>query len=170
MTHTITQLIDHMALMKCPEHGYECPLFAEAIRALRLVAVPTDPIPAPHNGVETSVAAARRPSNVLRFGTQRHRVMNVLRYAGPEVDGRIAIKPGADGLTAAAIADHLSMSRNQVATRLGECHDAGWVEYVTDSDGKIVTAPTGPDDNGDRGRVHRLTPLGRAALARIKQR
>lgn len=98
---------------------------------------------------ETSQKAARRVSNRVRFGTQRHRCMDAL----------------ADGaLTAAEVADRIGLSRNQTATRLGELREAGFVAYLV-MNGARVTRPTGPNDEG---LLHRLTTAGREALEDIK--
>lgn len=97
---------------------------------------------------ETSVKAARRPSNIPRFGSQRWQALYILQNAGP--------------MTCAELADRLSKSRNQTATRLGECREVGLVEWCRDENGNIVTRPTGPNDEG---RVQRITLAGRMALA-----
>jgi hypothetical protein len=94
------------------------------------------------NHPETSRRAARRPSNTVRFGTQRYKALTVL-LSGPK--------------TAAEVADRLDISRNQTATRLGECRDRHLVEYVRDDEGNFVTRPTGPTDEGI---VQRITALG----------
>lgn len=97
---------------------------------------------------ETSKKAAKSPSNVLRFGTQRHRALQVLDTGS---------------LTAAEVAARIGVSRNQTATRLLELHRAGLVRYLL-ADGQRVTRPTGPSDEG---LVHEITAAGRAALGRV---
>ena len=99
---------------------------------------------------ETSRAAARSASNRLRFGTQRHALLRLLS------DHRRS--------TAAALADALGMSRNQVATRLGECREAGWVTYSRDESGAVLTAPTSSDSEG---AVQEITLVGICELARV---
>ena len=96
---------------------------------------------------ETSKKAARTPSNVVRFGTQRHLVLCLLGSSGP--------------MTAAEVALQADLSRNQTATRLGECRDAGLVRYVRDANGNFITRPTGPTDEG---RLQEITPAGIAAI------
>lgn len=98
------------------------------------------------NHPETSQRAARRPSNVVRFGTQRWRVLEALA-AGP--------------MTAAELAARVGLSRNQTATRLGECRDANLVAYLRDDKGEFVLRPTGPRD---LGIVQEITLTGLAAL------
>lgn len=94
---------------------------------------------------ETSKKAARAPSNVVRFGTQRHRALEALRE-GP--------------MTAAQVADKIKVSRNQTATRLLELHRGGLVKYLL-VDGKRLTRSTGQNDEG---LVHELTLAGHFAL------
>lgn len=96
---------------------------------------------------ETSQRAARAPANRIRFGSQRHSVLLLLRNYGDQ--------------TAAEIAERMGMSRNQVATRLGECRKLEWVAYVTDETGKPVTRQT---SKNDEGRVQTLTVKGHRKL------
>lgn len=107
-----------------------------------------DPIPGAvgHNHPETSRAAARSAANRVRFGSQRYRILELLTITGP--------------MTAAQIADRLGTSRNQTATRLGECRDAGWVDYARDSWGQVITAPTSADAEG---MVQEITEAGHLA-------
>lgn len=95
---------------------------------------------------ETSRAAARSTANRVRFGSQRYRILDLLLGGGP--------------MTAAQIAERLGMSRNQAATRLGECRDAGWVDYARDSWGRVITAPTSADAEG---MVQEITQAGQVA-------
>lgn len=95
----------------------------------------------------TSRRAAYRATNVVRFGSQRWKVLAALRDLGP--------------MTAAEVAPHLDRSRNQTATRLLELHDGGLVAYVRDDRNERVTRPT---SQHDEGLVHVITPLGVAAL------
>jgi len=96
---------------------------------------------------ETSRAAARSAPNRLRFKSQRANVLAVLLDHGPA--------------TAADIADRLGISRNQIATRLGELREVGWVDYARDSWGKVITAPTSSDSEG---MVQEITLTGECAL------
>jgi len=98
------------------------------------------------NHPETSRRAASRPSNTLRFNTQRYKVLAVL---------------SSGHATAAEVAERVALSRNQTATRLGECRQTGLVEWMRDDTGNFVTRPTGPTDDG---RVQRITALGIRAL------
>ena len=100
-----------------------------------------------HDHPETSHAAARSAPNRLKFNSQRFRILEVLAAHGPA--------------TAAQVADRLGMSRNQTATRLGECRDAGWVDYARNSSGKVITAPTSSDGEG---MVQEVTNDGWAAM------
>jgi DNA-binding transcriptional ArsR family regulator len=95
----------------------------------------------------TSKKAASSPTNILRNGTQRYKVIFNLANYGPQ--------------TAASIADRLGVSRNQIATRLQECREAGLVEYVIQDD-KYVTDKTSSDSEG---RVQQVTWAGLRALA-----
>lgn len=95
---------------------------------------------------ETSRAAAKSPANRVRFGSQRYLILDLLAGGGP--------------MTAADIAERLGASRNQTATRLGECRDAGWVDYARDSWGRVITAPTSADSEG---MVQEITQAGRRA-------
>jgi hypothetical protein len=99
---------------------------------------------------ETSQQAARAPSNRIKFGSQRHTVMQLLQTYGDQ--------------TAAEIADRIGMSRNQVATRLGECRKLEWVSYVIDITGHPKTRQTSSDSEG---RVQTLTTAGRQKLAEL---
>lgn len=96
---------------------------------------------------ETSQAAARSTPNRLRFKSQRANVLVALLDHGPA--------------TAADIADRLGISRNQIATRLGELRTIGWVDYARDSWGKVITAPTSSDAEG---MVQEITLAGEVAL------
>lgn len=100
---------------------------------------------------ETSQRAARVPSNRMKFGSQRHSIMLVLKTYGDQ--------------TAAEIADRIGVSRNQVATRLGECRTLEWVSYVVDATGQTVTRQTSSDAEG---RVQTLTTAGRQKLADLE--
>lgn len=95
----------------------------------------------------TSKDAARSASNRVRFNTQRYQVLECLSNHGPT--------------TAAQIADRLGMARNQVATRLGECREAGHVAYVLTSSGAVLTARTSADSEG---MVQEITTAGFEAL------
>ena len=118
---------------------------------------PTTPTPGAvgrkHPG--TSRAVAFNPFTIPQFGKQRHRCMLVLRPVYP------------DGLTAAEIAERVSIVRNQTATRLQELRDGGFVEYLTDDDGRIVERPTGPHADG---QVQRLTRKGMTTLVEMDRR
>lgn len=94
---------------------------------------------------ETSRRAAKAPSNAVRFGTQRHKAL-----------AAVAMRP----MTAAEVAAHINLSRNQTATRLLELHRAGLVKYLVE-DGERVTRSTG---HNDQGLVHEVTLSGRYAL------
>jgi DNA-binding MarR family transcriptional regulator len=83
----------------------------------------------------------------LRFNSQRFRVLEVLAAHGPS--------------TAARIADRLGMSRNQVATRLGECRAVGWVDYARNAAGAVITEPTSEDSDG---MVQEITSAGWLAM------
>jgi hypothetical protein len=99
---------------------------------------------------ETSQQAARAPSNRLKFGSQRHTVLLLLQTYGDQ--------------TAAEIADRIGMSRNQIATRLGECRKLEWVSYVIDNTGHPKTRKTSSDSEGC---VQTLTTAGRQKLAEL---
>jgi len=99
---------------------------------------------------ETSQQAARAPSNRIKQGSQRHTVLQLLQTYGDQ--------------TAAEIADRIGMSRNQVATRLGECRTLEWVSYVIDITGHPMTRQTSTDSEG---RVQTLTTAGRQKLAEL---
>lgn len=90
-------------------------------------------------------ATSKQAARSMRFGSQRHTVLGVV-IGTPS--------------TAAEVADRLGLSRNQVATRLGELRQAGYVTWATDDHGRIVERATGPSDTG---RVHRATLLGHGA-------
>lgn len=100
-----------------------------------------------HNHPDTSTKAARQPSNRPRFGSQRWHALRLLADHGP--------------MTAAEVATHLGISRNQAATRLGECRQIGLAAWARDTTNTIITRPTGPND---QGRVQRITDAGLAAL------
>ena len=96
---------------------------------------------------ETSRAAARSAPNRLRFESQRANVLAALLDHGPA--------------TAAATADRLGISRNQIATRLGELRAIGWVDYARDSRGAVLIAPTSSDSEG---MVQEITLAGEVAV------
>jgi hypothetical protein len=86
--------------------------------------------------------------------------------------GSVRYKPGtseqlAYGMTAAEVAAAVGLSRNQTATRLGECREVGFVEWARGEDGRVEERET--NASGDTGRVQRLTRLGRDALAGIQR-
>jgi hypothetical protein len=89
---------------------------------------------------------SRRAAATLRWGTQRYKVLAAL-----------ALSPK----TSAELAPYLNRSRNQTATRVLECREAGFVRAHT-IDGHNVTRATGPMDDG---QVWALTPAGLIALA-----
>ncbi len=64
--------------------------------------------------------------------------------------------------TADAVAAHLHRSPNQIATRLKELRDGGYVTYVVDDDGRRVRMPT---RTGRGAYLQRLTDAGRAWAA-----
>lgn len=66
--------------------------------------------------------------------------------------------------TVAEIADDIGMSRNQLATRMLELHQAGLAELVYDDDGNPCERATSARANG---RVHRASAHGRYVLAAI---
>ena len=100
---------------------------------------------------ETSHRAGRSNTNRIRFGTQRYRVLSVLEAQG--------------SLTAAEIAREIGLSRNQTATRILECREAGLVEYVRSSTGDYETRKTSADSDG---RVQTLTELGSRMLTEAR--
>lgn len=100
---------------------------------------------------ETSQRAARRPSNRIRFGTQRWQVLETLRHDGRQ--------------TAAEIAAEVGLSRNQTASRLHELREVGFVRCARDSDGQLLLRATGPKD---WGQVQEITEAGRRAIAVVK--
>jgi hypothetical protein len=100
---------------------------------------------ASHRSPATSKKAASR---TIGFGTERYIALNTLDRHGPN--------------NASEVTEHGRMkSKNQTATRLGELRTIGYVEYVRDSAGDKVEAPT---STGDTGFVQRITSAGRSAL------
>jgi hypothetical protein len=99
----------------------------------------------------TSHAAAKSPSNRVKFGSQRYRAMRLLSLHGP--------------MTAAQIADQLGISRNQVATRLGECRELGWVVYLKDESGQRVVRKTSADS---LGLVQKITSSGLSKIRGVE--
>lgn len=75
------------------------------------------------------------------------KVLRALQYRGP--------------LTARQVAESIDRTPNQAATRLLELHEDGFVTFAVDESGQVETRPT---TNGNTGRVHRITPLGEAAI------
>lgn len=115
------------------------------------------PLPDPHRPVDgkagrTHPSTSKRAAANVRYkvGSQKAKLVEALRLAG------IA------GLTAAEAAHFIGRSRNQTATRLLELHEDGWADFARDVNNKIIERPT--DDNGNMGRVHILSLLGRAEL------
>jgi len=88
-------------------------------------------------------AATARPG----LDTQRYRVLEVLAARGPG--------------TAKEVASVLGIAPNQIATRLLELREGGYVAYLLDDQGTIVERPTGPRDSG---LVQAITALGVAVL------
>ena len=100
----------------------------------------------------TSRSAAYTPSNVVRFGTQRHQCLAALRDRGPSTAARVALA--------------VNLSRNQTATRLGELREDGLVAYCRDDDGTYLTEQTSPNDEGI---VQTITPAGLLALRAVRE-
>jgi hypothetical protein len=88
---------------------------------------------------------SRRAAATLRWGTQRYQVLAALTDA-PQTSAELSLI--------------LNRSRNQTATRVLECREAGFVVAQTDDGGCPVTRPTGPSDEG---QVWCITPAGRVA-------
>ena len=117
-----------------------------------------DPFPAPdearvgkvgHRHPATSREAAYlcRPS----FASQRAVVLVAVAVAGEY------------GVTVAAIADAMGVSRNQIATRMGELREQGWVKRAVagiDVNGDLLyrQRATGPSTHGI---VHVLNPAAK---------
>lgn len=96
---------------------------------------------------------ARTAPNRLRWGTQRYQALAYLARFGPS--------------TAAEVADSMGVSRNQCATRLLECREAGWVTYLRDESGVPVEDRTSEDASG---LVQQITDAGRAVIAETEAR
>lgn len=94
---------------------------------------------------------SRKAGTTPRKGSQRLRVLEVLLDHGP--------------LTAYAISEQVGSSPNQVATRLLELREDGFV-LLRMVDGQIETRATSP---GNSGRVHEITNAGVAAVQAVKQ-
>lgn len=97
---------------------------------------------------ETSYATA-----AVRRGTQRHKVL-------------LALVEHPDGATADTVSIMLKYSPNQIATRLGELRQGGYVTYKTDDFGEAEEQRT---SKGHQARLQVLTPAGLLALAAIKE-
>jgi hypothetical protein len=95
-------------------------------------------------------ATSRRAGTTPRKGTQRALVLQTLAEWGH--------------MTAYRCALFMNKSPNQIATRLGELHDDGFVTYLRDEAGVIVEAETTP---GNTGMVHTCTPSGMHAHKRV---
>jgi len=87
-----------------------------------------------------------RAAGEVKRGSERARVL-------------LAVHWSADGRTADEIAQATYGNPNQVGARLRELHLGGYVTYLLGDDGRPVTRPT---RSGREGRVHVLTPTGRA--------
>lgn len=109
---------------------------------------PTEPVTAPVGMFhpETSVEAAQAVAP--KAASQRAKLLDALAVS-------------VWGLTAAEAAEIIGRSRNQTSARLGELRAAGWAQYATHENEKVITRSTGADSRC-RGSVHILTDAGRA--------
>lgn len=122
--------------------------YAPAIGPLLALPDPTEPVVAPVGMFhpETSVEAAQAVAP--KAASQRAKLLDALAVS-------------VWGLTAAEAAEIIGRSRNQTSARLGELRAAGWAQYATDENEKVITRSTGADSRC-RGSVHILTDEGRA--------
>ena len=110
------------------------------------------------NPPETSQRAAIR----VKSGSQKAQVILALSSLYPH-DGMTAY--GLDGFITNAAGDPIS--RNQIATRLGELRDQGLAMYLFDQFGKPVERETTP---GNTGYVHVLTRQGMEVAYDLRRR
>jgi len=108
-----------------------------------------------HDRPQTSHTAASQ----VRSGSQQALILLAL-WDGPatayrlSTGGRVVNKGG------------YPVAPNQIATRLGELRDRGWVTYLrTFEGGPIVEETTTP---GNSGQVQKLTDLGRSEAIRLR--
>jgi DNA-binding PadR family transcriptional regulator len=108
-----------------------------------------------HHHPQTSHTAARQ----VRSGSQQALILLAL-WDGPSTayrlstGGRVVNKGG------------YPVAPNQIATRLGELRDRGWVVYARQfPGGPIVEETTTP---GNSGQVQKLTDLGRSEAIRLR--
>ena len=105
---------------------------------------------------QTSHSAARQ----VRSGSQQALILLAL-WDGPatayrlSTGGRVVNKSG------------YAVAPNQIATRLAELRERGWVIYLRTLDGRgpIVEETTTP---GNSGQVQKLTDLGRSEAIRLR--
>lgn len=95
---------------------------------------------------ETSYATA-----AVRRGTQRHKVL-------------LALVEHPDGATADTISKMLEVPPNQIATRLLELREGGYITYKTNDFGEAEEQRT---SRGHQARLQVLTPAGLIVLAAI---
>jgi hypothetical protein len=126
------------ALEKCPTcHG------TGHIDAARLREMLERPGMTGRDHPKTSRAAGTTPKK----GSQRELVLTLLAL-GPKTAYELSVLMG--------------KSPNQVATRCGELHADGFVEYARHAETReIMERETTP---GNTGRVHRITPAGQRVL------
>ena len=108
-----------------------------------------------HDHPQTSHTAARQ----VRSGSQQALILLAL-WDGPSTayrlstGGRVVNKGG------------YPVAPNQIATRLGELRDRGWVTYLrTFKGGPIYEETTTP---GNSGQVQKLTDAGRSEAIRLR--
>ena len=108
-----------------------------------------------HGHPQTSHTAARQ----VRSGSQQALILLAL-WDGPSTayrlstGGRVVNKGG------------YPVAPNQIATRLGELRDRGWVTYLRAFEGgPVVEETTTP---GNTGQVQKLTDLGRSEAVRLR--
>lgn len=108
--------------------------------------------PGKTNGTGTSRRAASTP----RKGSQRHSVLRALNLWRDQ------------GMTAHAIASTLNTSPNQIAARLGELRDDGFVTYLRDAESRAIVERETTESN--TGMVQIITDAGVAILNTIESR
>lgn len=89
----------------------------------------------------------------LKSGSQRQQIVHAVALRGDA------------GMTAAQAAEIIHRSRNQTAARILELHEQGWLTFAVDGAGNIEERAT--DADGNKGRVHVLTPAAWAQLAAL---
>lgn len=101
---------------------------------LKVVELPKDPPSAPYSPKGPSTSRRSAQVHAPRSGTEARMLLSLLWKEGDQTAADLTAHMQAHGFP--------FISRNQVGARLNSLRASGWVEWVTDSDGKYEEVTT----------------------------